>query len=55
MKVKTIFTDKLHIEETLNLIGYENVLNVLPCTEYDTTLFMIICKAERWEEFQADE
>lgn len=52
MKVKTIFIDNLHIEETLNLIGYENVLNVLPYTEHDTTLFMVICKAGRWEELQ---
>lgn len=55
MKVKTIFTDKLNFETTLNLIGYENVLNIIPCTEYDTTLFMIICNSEKWEELQEKE
>ena len=50
MKVKTYLTDKEHFEITLNEIGYENVLEIIPCVEYDTTLFMIISRnCEYWE------
>ena len=52
MKVKTYLTDKEHLEITLNEIGYEEVLNIIPCVEYDTTLFMVICNAERIKELQ---
>lgn len=50
MKVKTYLTDKEGLEITLNEIGYEKVLNIIPCVEYDTTLFMVICDAERIKE-----
>ena len=52
MKVKTYLTDKEHLEITLNEIGYERVLNIIPCVEYDTTLFMVICDAKRIKELQ---
>lgn len=42
MKVKTYITDKEHLEITLNGIGYEGVLNIIPFAEYDATLFMVI-------------
>ena len=49
MKVKTYLTDKEGLEPILNDLGYENVLNIIPCVEYDTTLFMVICNAESKE------
>ena len=52
MKVKTYLTNKKHLEITLNEIGYEEVLNIIPCVEYGTTLFMVICNAERIKELQ---
>lgn len=52
MKVKTYLTDKEGLEITPNEIGYEKVLNIIPCVEYDTTLFMVICNAERIKEIQ---
>lgn len=42
MKVKTYLVDKEHLEDLLNELGYEKVLNIIPCVEYDTTLFMVI-------------
>ena len=42
MKVKTYLTDKEHLEITLNEIGYEGVLKIIPFAEYDATLFMVI-------------
>lgn len=52
MKVKTYLTDKEGLEIALNEIGYEKVLNIIPCVEYDTTLFMVIYDAERIKELQ---
>lgn len=55
MRIKTILTDKEHLEETLNEIGYEEVLEILPCTEHETTLFMIILRAVKWIDLDEDE
>ena len=52
MKVETYLTDKEGLEPILNDLGYENVLNIIPCVEYDTTLFMVIYDAERIKELQ---
>lgn len=55
MKVETYLTDKEGLEPILNDLGYENVLNIIPCVEYDTTLFMVIYDAERIKELQGKE
>lgn len=46
MKVKTYLVDKEHFEDLLNEINYEKVLKIIPCVEYDTTLFMVIYNVE---------
>ena len=46
MKVKTYITDKEQLEQLLNELNYEKVLNIIPCVEYNTTLFMVIYNLE---------
>lgn len=45
MTIKTVITDALNqqsFEDTINEIGWENVLQILPDHRYDGTLFVII-------------
>lgn len=46
MKVETTRTDFKGLAETINKIGYENVLEIIPEHIYDATLFIIIYKSE---------
>ena len=46
MKVKTILTPKKRLEVTLNEIGYEKVLNIIPFVEYNTTFILVVYNAE---------
>ena len=45
MKVKTAVTDAYGLKETLNEIGWNQVLQILPDHHYNGTLFVIIYKA----------
>lgn len=46
MKVEITRTDFQGLKETINKIGYENVLEIIPEHIYDGTLFIIIYKSE---------
>lgn len=46
MKVNTYLIDKEHLEHVLNTLNYEKVLTIIPCVEYDSTLFMVIYRID---------
>lgn len=50
MKVKTQLTYAEHLEYLLNEIGYEKVINIIPCAECNTTRFMVIYRVNEEEQ-----
>ena len=50
MKVKAYLTDREHLANLLNELGYEKVRDIIPCVENNTILFRVICNAERIKE-----
>nr|DAV28100.1 MAG TPA: TATA-box binding protein [Caudoviricetes sp.] len=44
MRVKEITTEPKDIANVINSIGYENVLNIIPCPCYDGCLVVILYK-----------
>lgn len=44
MRVKEIMTEPKDIENAIDSVGYENVLNIIPCPCYDGCLVVILYK-----------
>lgn len=44
MKVRVHWTDENYLEVFLNRIGYERVLQIIPCHRYDGCLLLVIYK-----------
>lgn len=42
--VRQIITDPKDLASAINKIGYENVLNIIPCNSYDGCIIVILCK-----------
>lgn len=42
--VRQIITDTKDIASVINKIGYENVLNIIPCNSYDGCIIVILYK-----------
>lgn len=42
--VKQIITDPIELAAVINKIGYENVLNIIPCNSYDGCIVVILYK-----------
>ena len=43
-EVKQIITDPKELAFVVNKIGYENVLNIVPCHSYDGSIIVILYK-----------
>ena len=46
MKVAMYRTDFYHLENKLNEIGYEKVLQIIPDHVYNSTLYIIVYRAD---------
>lgn len=42
--VRQIITDPKGLASVINEIGYENVLNIIPCNSYDGCIIVILYK-----------
>lgn len=42
--VRQIITDPKDLASAINKIGYENVLNIIPCNSYDGCIIVILYK-----------
>lgn len=42
--VRQIITDPKDLASAINKIGYENVLNIIPCNSYDGCIVVILYK-----------
>lgn len=43
-EVKQIITDPKELASAVNKIGYENILNIVPCNSYDGSIIVILYK-----------
>ena len=50
MKIKVEKTDFAGLEETLNKIGYWDILKIIPSVEYETTLYTIVYGVQEEED-----
>lgn len=43
-EVKQVITDPADLASVINNMGYENVLNIIPCNSYDGCIIIVLYK-----------